>query len=355
MSTAPTAKPGGNSLPAAAKKAAGNPFRMPPEEQFWKRYSPHYEAPISLTGSTFIHLLLIGLALALFILGWKLGQGSTIEFQAVRMPGGGGGNPNGQGDAPNLGAPFVEDKGQDKNDPTDITLLLDNPPLDATQLKEAREKFPNDDDAQRYINAGNENIASIARNLNKGLLDKIHSNMTPGKGAGGPGTGGGEGTGHGTGTGPSVGSGKGTLNEREKRMLRWVMIFETRDPNDYIKQLAGLGAIVAVPIGPNEYKVVDDLNARPAKLVAKDVAGLNRIYWVDDKANSVRGVLEVLKLNVRANHFVAFMPQDLEEKLGAMEREEARGLSEDEIFETKFKVLKTADGYKVKVQSVARK
>src|SRR5438874_7403465 len=71
-----------------------------------------------------------------------------------------------------------------------------------------------------YTTLFRSNIASIARNLNKDMLDKINSNMTPGKGTGGPGTGGGEGTGHGTATGPGVGSGKGTLSERVKRMLR---------------------------------------------------------------------------------------------------------------------------------------
>src|ERR1700676_2314819 len=118
MSTAPTAKPGGKSLPATSKKAAGNPFRLPPEEQFWKRYSPHYEAPISITGSGFFHLILIGLAIAIGIfLSYTWSLIAPVEFQAVRMPGGGGGNPNGQSDASNLGGPLVEDKGQNPNDP----------------------------------------------------------------------------------------------------------------------------------------------------------------------------------------------------------------------------------------------
>ena len=54
MPNAPTAPP-----PAA------NPIRMlvPPDEKFWKRYSPHNEAPLSGISSFALHLLAIPLLL----------------------------------------------------------------------------------------------------------------------------------------------------------------------------------------------------------------------------------------------------------------------------------------------------
>jgi hypothetical protein len=212
--------------------------------------------------------------------------------------------------------------------------------------------FDSDPEAMRFVNAGNQNFDAIAKNLNQDILGKIRDGMTPGKGQGGPGSGGGEGKGKGTGTGSSTGSDSGKLTEREKRMLRWVMVFETQNPNDYVKQLAGLNAILAIPTGAGQYKLIKDL--MHPQLVSEDVASLNRIYWVDDKPQSVASVLQILHVNMRPSHFVAFMPQELEQRLGEMERQ-YQGTPEDEIYETKFKVFRTPNGYDVKVVNQTRK
>jgi hypothetical protein len=42
------------------------------------------------------------------------------------------------------------------------------------------------------------------------------------------------------------------------------------------------------------------------------------------------------------------MPQDLEERLAELERK-YKGLPEDEIYETKFQVFRSANGYDVRV------
>jgi hypothetical protein len=355
MATKTPDKPNTNAKPSNGKpppdKVDKNPYLVPPAEEFWQRYSPHYEAPISGTTSVFLHVAFVFLVVGGAWLGWKFSHRNDLDFTAVRIPGGGGGNPNGVGNAPGIGG-GVEDVNKDSASP-DIQPLPEHVPLSADQVKEARQKFDNDPAAVRFINAGNENIEAISK-LNKDLYSKLRDGLMPGKGEGGKGSGGGKDGGAGTGTGNSVGSGSGALSEREKRMLRWVMIFETQNPSDYIKQLHALGAIVAVPTGKDEYMVVDDLTARPAKLKAQDVAKLNRIYWVDDKPTSVYGVLNTLQIKQSAPHFVAFMPQELETRLGDMEQKH-QGLRDDEIFETKFKVFRTNSGYDVKVQSQSRK
>jgi hypothetical protein len=349
----PKPPPGPPGKPAA--KATDNSLPQPPAEEFWHRYSPHYEAPISGVGSLVVHLIPFALFLAMVILGIGLSNRSKIEFEAVRLPGGGGGNPNGRGDGPGVGnAPLVEDTNNlAKEETTDnLTPLNDRPPLDPTKVAEVKRMFDSDPDAMRFINSGNQNFDAIAKNLNQDILGKIRDGMTPGKGQGGPGSGGGEGKGKGTGTGPNTGAGKGTLTEREKRMLRWVMVFETQNPHDYVKQLAGLGAILAIPTGSGQYKLIKDL--MHPQLVDEDVASLNRIYWVDDKPQSVASVLQILKVSMRPTHFVAFMPQELEQRLGEMERQ-YQSLAEDEIYETKFKVFRTPNGYDVKVINQSRK
>jgi hypothetical protein len=295
--------------------------------------------PISGVTSFLFHGIVLGLFLGLGILaaimGWN--QSQKIDFQAVRI-GGGGGNPNGDGNAPGIGSGFREEtQGNDTTEQHAVTPLPDTPPLDAAQVEVARKVFDNDPAAVRYINSGNQNIDKMMKNLNKDMLDKLRDGLMPPKGQGGPGSGGGTGTGTGPGDGAASGIGKGQLSERERRMLRWVMVFETQNPNDYINQLAGLGAILAIPSGrEGQYLTVRDLHKRPAKPEP------------EDKPNSVRGVLSVLGVRQPASHFVAFMPQDLEVKL--FEKELAyKNRREDEIFETKFKVTRRGGAYDVEV------
>ncbi len=38
-----------------------DPKRVPPDERFWRRYSPHGELPLSGASSLAVHLLLFGL------------------------------------------------------------------------------------------------------------------------------------------------------------------------------------------------------------------------------------------------------------------------------------------------------
>jgi hypothetical protein len=175
--------------------------------------------------------------------------------------------------------------------------------------------------------------------------------VQPGKGQGGTGSGGGSGEGRGTGEGSGTGPGKAKLTKREERMLRWSMRFSTQNGADYLKQLKGLGAILAIPVsdGPNpQYEIIRDLDRRPPKLIKEDLSKIQRIYWVDDKPPSVAGVMEALGLQMHPSHFVAFMPGQLEQKLFKLELN-YRGLREDQIHETKFEVVRGPGGYEPRV------
>src|ERR1700733_11406826 len=93
------ATPTNNTVVPAAKQ------RVPPEEQFWERYSPHHEAPLSGIGSFAAHFLVGGFLVLAGYLGW-LGLGShhaALPTDVVRFDpgdGGGGGSRSGQGDVP---------------------------------------------------------------------------------------------------------------------------------------------------------------------------------------------------------------------------------------------------------------
>jgi hypothetical protein len=351
-----TTMPGARAEPLSANpqlnQADQNPYPPPPPNvQFWQRYSPHHEAPISATSSLFLHALVILLLIGAVWVGWKFSHQSQLDFGVVKIPGGGGGDPNGDGPAPGIGAGHEDFLGITP----DQQALPDNGSLKDTQVKgPATSTFDNDPAARRTINAGDENIEALAR-LKKLLHAKMPDGVTPGKGEGGPGSGGGKDSGNGprNGSGTGNGDGKSVPTPREKRMLRWVMVLETQNAADYVKQLHGLGAIVAIPNKRDDYDVVEDLTARPAKLVTQDVAKLDRIYWADKNPTSVRGLLNELRIQQTASHFVAFMPKSLEAKLADIELK-YQGLREEEIDETHFKVFRSGAGYDVKVASQSR-
>jgi hypothetical protein len=139
-------------------------------------------------------------------------------------------------------------------------------------------------------------------------------------------------------------------------MLRWNMHFPTNSARAYLDQLAALGAILAIPVdesGPEpKYKIVRNLRARPARLLTEDLSKIQRIYWIDDKPESVSEVMaELGHGHLRPSRFVAFMPVKLENKLFEMEKRyykrkyRRKTFDEDDIYETRFRVVPGGGGY----------
>src|SRR5205085_11929153 len=109
----------------------------------------------------------------------------------------------------------------------------------------------------------------------------------------------GRGKGKDTGVGPGEGDGgRGKLTTQQKRVLRWRMTFDTRSGEDYARQLSALGAILAIPdpADPKQYLVIEDLQQRPAKGQVKDLGQIKRIFWTDDKPDSVEALSRALTL-----------------------------------------------------------
>jgi hypothetical protein len=136
-------------------------------------------------------------------------------------------------------------------------------------------------------------------------------------------------------------------NQRKKRLLRWTMVFNTQDGEDYLRQLRALGAILAFPKADGGYLVIRDLTHRPAQPRAEDLTKLDRIYWIDDKPESVASLSRALGIAQPAQ-IVALFPEKLEKELLQKELGFA-GRSEDSILETRFEVVKTPKGYEAKV------
>src|SRR5262249_32337751 len=95
---------------------------------------------------------------------------------------------------------------------------------------------------------------------------------------------------------PPGGPGKSKASQRPKSQMRWIMIFSRRDGKDSLAQLRELGAFLAFPDPAKEgrYLFVEDLSKLPASPKAKVLKEINRIYWVDDRPESVSSLARAL-------------------------------------------------------------
>jgi hypothetical protein len=331
-------------MTATVARPADSPRLQPPEMRFWRRYSPHHEASLSGAGSFAIHIVIVSLLLLAGYLGW-LSFGSrrpAVPVSPIVLAPGAGGEKTGTPELKSdTSAPRKEVADQAMPDapgtgggdniarPELGPVRSETPSLPPLNTKDANTQVIKD------AKANSQGFQSLADEIGRKLgLGR----QQPSAGKGGSGARGGKGTGDGPGDGPGTGP-NGTLNPRVQRMLRWTMQFDTHSGKDYLAQLRGLGAILAIPKerGGNQFWVIRDLSTPKPKLLDEDVRALQRIFWTDNKPESVASVMRALGLDQNPDRFVAFMPQELEEKLFDMELR-FRGLREDEIAETVFQV-----------------
>jgi hypothetical protein len=145
-------------------------------------------------------------------------------------------------------------------------------------------------------------------------------------------------------------AGTGSAQEKplhQQRTLRWTLAFDTKDGDEYARQLEALGAILAVPDKGNQYRIIHDLKQRPVKGELEDLSKLRRIFWMDDKPESIQRLAQALQLDPAPDHVIALFPEKVEQELLKKERA-YRGLKEDDISETQFKIVRN---YAVEVAS----
>jgi hypothetical protein len=309
----------------------------PPEERFWVRYSPHHEFPLSSVSSICFYALL---GLAIWVICAKiipmLSKDEPLPMESIAIGGKGGipGDPGGGGDGSDAKRP------EDLGDPQKLAEEH-KPEVALTQLPRTEVKIdpvlvdPKDAETVRYFTKGNisaESLSKVGSDASAMLKDQLGGGGRPGPK--GPGTG--------KGTGGDGGDGR-LANERLKRVLRWTMMFDTRTGDDYRVQLQSLGAILGIPGPDGQYRVIRDLKQKPARLEAEELKKINRIFWVDDRPDSVGPLARALGIPTPA-HVVAFFPESLEKDLLRKERA-FRNLKENEIQETRFKVIRYGSSY----------
>jgi hypothetical protein len=330
---------------------------VPPEEQFWKRYSAHHEFPLSTASSILLHALVF----TVLIVGWAilshyglLGGTPKPEIGALEMsPGGGdGGQPDGI-DGPRTGVDTRKESVAQPTTPVDPNRT-EIPKQEIKPVEGVPSKIIPDAKNPEDFLPFEGNVYQEMKVKSDALRQKVERALgQAAKGTGGYGDGGNPGTGKGTVGGAGVGNEKGAITKRQRRQQRWIMIFNTRDGEDYARQLNGLKAILAIPVPGEEgmYEVIDDLRKGSVRPVKKGIGDIKRIYWIDDTPESVGSLSRALGLPNSPSYIVAFFPEELEQEL--LEKELKYGkLPEDGIEETRFIVRRKRNGdYEPQVES----
>ncbi len=286
-----------------------------------------------------MHVLALVFLIVLYWFVASMIEKSKLEVDTIETTfAGGGGIPHGEGNAAGDRPPVSS--GQENVD-TPPANELPKPAGEVKPLEPLKTKIADPFDVilkdpnGRTINEANEAVQSLKK-LSIDARSKLLNSIGPGKGKGGSGSGGGKDSGKDTGEGAFSGPGKSKFSSRQQRVLRWVMRFNTLNGNDYRRQLAGLGAILAFPQPDGSYMVYRDLRA-PAKGEVEDIAAIKRIFWVDDKKDSIRSLASAMEVSVPDGPIVAFFPEKLEAELLRIELK-YRNKKEEDIKETHFKI-----------------
>lgn len=306
---------------------------VPPEETVWQRYSANGESVISGMTSLLLHLGLLGV---LLVGTWAwFGSNAPTDPGIEFLPpgdgeGGGMGNVAANGLRPGVPENTDERRPLDLNEQKRPNVVVPNEDL---AVKAPRPQAQNDPlgDAISKKAAGRPELANLGQKLREAAGVLV-----------GPGVHGKSDKRHGAGSvdddwvGNKRGPGTGPHSRTWDRMQRWEIAFNTDNARHYIEQLDALGAIVTMPDRNDNLMTVRNLKERPAVLERRDLA-LGRMYWVDDRLESVASVAADLGLSFTPVAIVAFYPKSLEEELVAKEKA-AQGLAENEIQYTKFSI-----------------
>jgi len=304
-----------------------------PDERLWITYSRKWALPLSALTSPILHILLIGLVIALSL--WVRHEDDALDIDTVVLAEAPGGGVNGIDDGMRLGLPQGKDVGEPVvNRPQSTIPEVTNATVPVSHQPPPDDK-PVDVDVNGSLHEKFTNLPPL-QSL-KPLLQGLPTGSPRATGEGG------RGAGKGTGTGPGEGDGDGAagrMSQKQKRQLRWTLLFNIKSPRDYLDQLGLMKAIVGVQYPDKSIKLIRDPSRRPAVVEAAERVP-DRIFWMDDSPDSVRALAAELGIKDSPWRMIAFFPASVEEEL--LHKEHAFGLvfgreTEDQILETIFQV-----------------
>ncbi len=320
----------GPTMATAAKPPADNPFIFPPEETIWRKYSAHYEFPLSIMASLCLHFFVFMMVVLLGALLFGLGSTEPPEVEAVEFAGGGGSGDGAQA------APETQDLAM--ADP-DISFKLDDVAIDDSAKNEKLQ-------------------ADLSSDKTFDQLPNDPAKRVGDQGKGGSGAGGGLGEGFGTGEGSGAGPGK--RSKRAMRTDRWGVQLYYNTGEDLYQEWAKLKAVILVPEGQlktgtdyQSFRVYRDLSTKspPFKSETRQqVNTLNRVWWASRDLVAIEKLSKFLNLPSRPPFIAFFIPRELEDEL--LKKELAyKGKKEDQLegWFTTFEVKRIGDKFEAKV------
>ncbi len=307
---------------------------MEPNDVVWHKFTVRRAFPISTILSASIHVGFLIVVISGVVSWLTNDRDEPIEFEPVVIYAPRGGGADGSEDQTSLGSattwtdPFQAIEPSQRPTPR-VTAQPEIVPMVAQQTDTSVEIPDTDLTSPRLKNlAPRPNLLTLVG----GLPDAL-------KGKGGRAVGHGDGKGRGDGNGEGDGPG-GRLTVKQKRQLRWHLLFNISNAADYLDQLRRMKAIIGFQFPDRSIHLIADLQKRPAPL--QRVAQVpDRIFWMDDDPDSVRSICDELRVTPLPQRVVAFFPEAIEEELLRKERSYGQRFGrthEDDFVETVFRV-----------------
>jgi hypothetical protein len=343
-----------NQPPSPARTAESSTRVLPPKETFWQRYSPRHEMPVSGAMSIFIHGMVIGFVV---LLAWWMSLPRFREklappaMEVVQVEGEGFGLPGGGGPAGLPGSKGPEETAFVAKLPatpeTPSKFVAPDTKLEEIKPGEVDlSQLPVLDPEQRP--SLSEDLKQIQRLAAEQVKKDIEAAKGPVKVAAQPGGGNGVGEKGGKSKGPGqgdlVGPGtdKGGVGRKATRaeILAWRWRFDlTGSGAEHADKLAAIGVTLAIPDGRGGFRVIRDLQRRPAVPVQENLAPYkDAVKWYNTKPDSINALAKALRLPYVPQYLVLLLPKDREEKMAEEERKfaEDRGRSVKTVTATWF-------------------
>jgi RNA polymerase sigma factor (sigma-70 family) len=150
---------------------------------------------------------------------------------------------------------------------------------------------------------------------------------------------------------PARKDGRPRPDKEQGRILRWKIVFNTKDGKEYAEQLEALGAKLAIPTRErNQYRVICDLSKRPVRTTVEDISRVDHIFLLETAKEPIRMLAKELGLKEPPEHIVVFLPRLVEDELRRKEVDFAHR-PEKEIVETTFVFSRSKRGFDIQVAS----
>jgi hypothetical protein len=321
---------------------------VPPDEAFWKRYSPHHEFAVAGSGSVTLHVLGLGLILLVFFAScnWDPhGPAAPPQMSVVEIQGSYGGDGLGEGQSllskGKLKRQEIDDGPKEfepsKPPKSDFKGVLQDPKIDPIKVLDTPPKDRPPDKGDVFLQ-----LSELEKQIDYELARAGLPQPPVKGGAGGKGTPKkGPGLGTGTGDKPGPGGGKSqfgkVLTKTEKRQSRWKLIL-AGSPTDYVQKLKSLQATLIIPTGKGVFTVYDLTRTPPAPKLAGDLREhSDKIWWRSHERNEMQRVALALRLPQPPQYVAILLPKRVEDRMAEIEQAH-QGAAEDDVEETVWDV-----------------